>query len=647
MKKLAVWAHGSDTDAIIRKLMSLRCVSVQNTELGDGQYALTRVSADTQRGEVERKLARINDAILPLTKRSHRKKGIFPELRPVDLDRFRSDGRMERAWQTVDETCGIVTRLAENAAEQSKTELSKESLIPWLAYDENLNTGATETTSVLLGTLPILSDPAELTQALGENSAEIETVSTDKTVRYVSVICLASEEEEVTRVLTEYGFLRVTFRGVGTTAELAYEQASARAGELSAELVRLESRLTELAEQLDEIETLYDLERTTLESLRQRQKLAMTESCTVLSGWVPEEMAERVAGALDKFDCAYDMTDPSPEEEPPILLKNNGFAVNFEWVLGMYSYPKYGTFDPTFIMSIFYFMIFGLMFADVGYGLLLSAVCFLAVRFLHPGKSMERFLMMFGLCGISCIVMGVIFGAYFGDFLSYFFGDRLVITFDMLEGNGPLYFLAISLAMGAAHLIAGMGVKFAELCKKGRIWDAVFDIGSWWLIFFGLGIWLGLGMFVSGAKIPGLVVLGTGLVLLVGFAGRAERNILLRIGKGLLGIYNGVSYISDLLSYSRIMALGLAAAVIAKVINQVGFMLSENGSPVGFVFMILIFLIGHLLNMAINLLGTFVHTARLQYIEFFGKFYEDGGVPFEAAVPSEKFTTDTSAQNKN
>ena len=238
------------------------------------------------------------------------------------------------------------------------------------------------------------------------------------------------------------------------------------------------------------------------------------------------------------------------------------------------------------------------------------------------------------------MIMGVIFGSYFGDFMSYFLGDRLILTFDMLEGNGPIYFLLVSLGMGAVHLIAGMAVQFVKLCKQGKALDAIFDIGSWWLIFAGLGIAFGLGMVTEAAKLPGYICLGLGLFLLVGFAGRAEHNIILRLGKGLLGIYNGVSYVSDLLSYSRIMALGLAAAVIAKVINQIGFMLGGNGSPFGFVAMILVFVIGHIMNMAINLLGTFVHTARLQYIEFFGKFYEDGGVPFRAAAPSEKYTTD-------
>ena len=640
MKKLAVYLHRVDTDAIVRRLMSLRCVDVSATELGEGQEALDRANVDTLRGESEKRLARIADALPPLTKRSQRKKSLFPQLRHVDMDRFLSEGGSDAAWKTVDETNRIMEQIAVNNAELSKNELYIGSLAPWFGYDEKLNLTGTETSSVFLGTLPAQVDMAALGAALGETAADVETVSLEKTARYVSVVCLRSEEEETVRILSGFGFLRVNFKNTGTTARRASEQASTRSAELEAAQVRLEERLAELAGQLDAVETLYDAENTTLESLKTRQKLAETESCVVLSGWVPAERADRVTAALDKFECAYELSDPEEGEEPPVLLKNNKFATNFEWVLGMYSYPRYGTFDPTFIMSIFYFIIFGLMFADVGYGLILTVVCFLAVEVFHPKPSMQRFLTMFGYCGISCMIMGVIFGSYFGDFMSYFLGDRLILTFDMLEGNGPIYFLLVSLGMGAVHLIAGMAVQFVKLCKQGKALDAIFDIGSWWLIFAGLGIAFGLGMVTEAAKLPGYICLGLGLFLLVGFAGRAEHNIILRLGKGLLGIYNGVSYVSDLLSYSRIMALGLAAAVIAKVINQIGFMLGGNGSPFGFVAMILVFVIGHIMNMAINLLGTFVHTARLQYIEFFGKFYEDGGVPFRAAAPSEKYTTD-------
>jgi V/A-type H+-transporting ATPase subunit I len=287
------------------------------------------------------------------------------------------------------------------------------------------------------------------------------------------------------------------------------------------------------------------------------------------------------------------------------------------------------------------------MFADAGYGLVLTLACFLGVKLLKPSESMERFLKMFGYCGISCMVCGVLFGAYFGDLplaiMKNMMGipeaelpnlallgasaANVALLFDPLQN--PMAFLIVSLGIGAVHLIAGMAVKFVLLCREGHPIDAILDIGAYWLLFAGIGLLfllpsVGLWMTIGAA------------VLIVLTHGRSEKNPVMKILKGFLGLYDLISYVSDLLSYSRILALGLAAGVIAQVVNILGTM--GGPTPVGFIALVVAFVIGHLLNIAINVLGTFVHTSRLQYIEFFNKFYEDGGVPFEPALPSEKYT---------
>ena len=392
---------------------------------------------------------------------------------------------------------------------------------------------------------------------------------------------------------------------------------------------------------------LYDVEATELAATQQKQKLVATDSVALISAWIPAGREASVSAALDKFECAYDLTEPEGEDVPPVLLKNNGFATNFEWVLGMYSYPQYGRFDPTFIMSIFYFILFGIMFADFGYGLIMTAGCFAAVKILKLSKGLERSLKMFGYCGISCMIFGVLFGAYFGDlplkFMQSMLGvpaeqlpnlalipgasATLALLFDPLQN--PMGFLIFSLAAGAVHLIAGMAVNFVILCKDGKVWDAIFDIGAYWVLFAGfallvllpsIGVWVALG----------------GALFIVLTHGRSEKNPIMKLVKGLLGLYDLINYASDLLSYSRILALGLAAGIIAQVINILGTMMGPT--VIGFIVFVLVFLLGHLLNLAINVLGTFVHTSRLQYIEFFGKFYEDGGVVFEPALSSEKYT---------
>jgi len=254
---------------------------------------------------------------------------------------------------------------------------------------------------------------------------------------------------------------------------------------------------------------------------------------------------------------------------------------------------------------------------------------------------------MFGYCGISCAVFCVLFGAYFGDLplaimrnmmgipeaelpnlaLLGSSAANVAVLFDPLQN--PMGFLVVSLGIGAIHLIAGMAVKFYILCRDGHPLDAILDIGAYWLLFAGI-------VMIFLLPTAGVWVAVAAVVLIVLTHGRSEKNPVMKLLKGLLGIYDLISYVSDLLSYSRILALGLAAGVIAQVVNILGTM--GGASVGGFIGLVIAFVVGHLLNIAINVLGTFVHTSRLQYIEFFGKFYEDGGIPFEPAVPSEKYT---------
>ena len=408
-----------------------------------------------------------------------------------------------------------------------------------------------------------------------------------------------------------------------------------------------------LAGGMAELKVLYDLEMTTLTAARQKQKLAATEQCAVLEAWVPAAREAKVAAALDRLPCAYGMEDPTPEDTVPVLLQNNGYASNFEWVVGMYSYPKYGTYDPTLVMSIFYFVIFGLMFADVGYGLLLTLGGFLGPRLMkNPSPGIKRALTMFGYCGISCILLGAVFGGWFGDlpyaimtaFMGYesaaaaqaavpfFNGVTITLGGEPLSLNplvNPIPFLIISLAMGLIHIVGGMAVKFYVLCREGKILSAIFDVGSYWILFAGIGV-------VFLQKTVGLALIITGVALIVLTFGREKKGLAAKLVFGLKGLYDLISYASDLLSYSRILALGLAAGVMAQVFNLLGTL--GGVSLPGIILMLIVLPVGHGLNMAINVLGAFVHTCRLQYLEFFSKFYEDGGKPFEAALPSDRFS---------
>ena len=644
MKKLTVFAYKNETDEIVRKLVKLRCVEMRTA---DTDCELERLNCDVRRNELEGSVSDINEAMLVLNKYSKRTRSLInPKLR-VNLEKFVKDGFADNARFTVKQTLESEARRNEIKAEQARLDAQIIAATPYVSFDLALGFEGTATTSLLLGVLPFDADFTAIGKELYEAGAVSELISESLDGKFISVVLHKNDVNPVMTVLSSHGFIKANFSGIDKSASEYINDAKQKKAMLEKEYNDIGERFVALAESLGSVEILYDLEQTSLNETVEKQKLLTTETTVMIFGWIPEEREGSAKALLDRYNCAYELEAPSEEDKPPILLKNNGFAANFEWVLGMYSYPMYGKFDPTFIMSIFYFIIFGIMFADAGYGLLLVLACFLGVKILKPKESMKRFLLMFGYCGISCVIFGVLFGAYFGDFPLAFMrnilgmaeadlpdlallgstGANLAVLFDPLQN--PMGFLIFSLAVGAIHLIAGMAVKFVILCKEGQVLDAILDIGAYWLLFAGFGL-----LVLVPAVGTWVTIVAAAIIVLT--HGRAEKNIVMKILKGLLGLYDLISYASDLLSYSRILALGLAAGVIAQVVN----ILATMGGPtiVGFIALVLAFLLGHILNMAINVLGTFVHASRLQYIEFFGKFYEDGGIAFEPAVPSDKYT---------
>ena len=656
MKKLTVLASLRDADKLVRRLMRLRCVDIDSVPLGnlpDGG-TLFRYDCDTSRAEAERRCADVVEALALLDPYAIHEK---PRSRPIEAaaETFRADGRFETTRALVADVLQTRNNQIALQNEHNRMEALRCSLSPWLEYAAPLGTAETALCEVWLGALPAKTLISEADDALSGLHAGVEEVHRDKDAMYVAVLLLKEDGDAVARALAGIGFTRISFKGLPLegTAEENYKYCTRRLGELENEAQSLNDSMYRMAEQIEDVKILHDLEMTTLRAAREKQKLASTDQCAVLEAWVPAARESKVAAALDRIPCAYGMEDPAPDDDPPVLLANNGFASNFEWVVGMYSYPKYGSYDPTLVMSIYYLVIFGLMFADVGYGLLLALGGLLIPKIKRLSPGMTRAMTMFGYCGISSMIFGVVFGGWFGDLpyalmtafggfesaeaaqaaVPFFNGVTITLGGEPLSLNpliNPIPFLVISLAMGLIHIVGGMAVKFYVLCREGKPFSAVFDVASYWILFAGIGV-------VFLHKTVGLALIIAGVALIVLTYGRAKKNIFAKLIFGLKGLYDLISYASDLLSYSRILALGLAAGVMAQVFNLLGTM-AGSGLP-GILLMLVVLPIGHGLNMAINVLGTFVHTSRLQYLEFFSKFYEDGGTAFEPAVPCDKFST--------
>ncbi len=382
-------------------------------------------------------------------------------------------------------------------------------------------------------------------------------------------------------------------------------------------------------------------------------QLPQSERTFLISGYVPTKEVSKVQKALtDKYDCVVDVEELKEDEEAPVLLKNNKFASSAEGILEAFGLPGKGELDPTAIMSVFYVFLFGLMLSDAAYGAIVSIVCgILILKFPRMGKGMKTSIQLFFWCGISTLFWGIMFGGYFGDVINVvsktFFGHEVGIpAVWFVPLDEPMKLLIYSMLFGVIHLFTGLGIKGYMCLKDKKYMDFFCDVVLWYMLLVGLLIMLiPSDIFASIAQTsivfpPAVNALGKGLAIVgaIGIllmSGRANKNFGLRIALGAYDLYNVSGWLSDVLSYSRLLALGLATGVIASVVNQMG---SMGGKSVfGAIVFIFAFIVGHTFNIAINLLGAYVHTNRLQYVEFFGKFYEGGGRAFNPFKENTKY----------
>ncbi len=642
MKRLTAIVERDKCDELCRRLVWLSCVDVDVSAPDAVAELLRPTDTSKERRDIEGRIADASSAIDILSPHSTVRKKLFapkPELERESVDTERTNEALESTRRAI----GIGERESEVRAERARVAGEAEAIVPWRQYDLPLSYSGTKYTDITLGSLPEGSaSEADLEKLTDETGAVVTYSQCVDGTAYIAVMTHKSDTQSAMRYLSAIGFVKSPASAKNGTADEELAACKARLEELDEAAEKLSADADALASALPEIELYSDVERTNLTFSEAKSRMSETESTMYVSGWAPAESEREVVEALEAAGCAYELTTPDPEtDDIPVKLKNNKFAESFEPVVELYSLPKYGSYDPTFVMSIFYMILFGLMFADFGYGLIVSAVCVLGLKLMKPRGTLNKFLRMFAICGISSMFFGILLGGYLGDLpakmATGFFGAEtepdLAIWFNPI--NDPMTFLIVSIAVGAVHLVGALCVKFYVLCHTKSIWDAIFDAGSWILVFIGAGLAIVGFMMFAPLKLPGIIVLAAGYAILIATQGRAEKSIVMKIGKGLMSLYDTISYVSDLLSYSRVLSLGLASAVIGSVFNLLGTL--AGPSFFGIIIFVIAILIGHTLNIAINLLGTFVHTSRLQYIEFFGKFYESGGRAFVPLEPKLKY----------
>lgn len=622
MKHLRLLGMESEREALLKAMQDMECVEISSIDGSEEALKSGFAKPDDKALMSAQEASRAyRMALASLDRFAPEKKGMFRKRQGVSRAAFFSAESEENA-RTAAETINKDTRrLGEIESERTKNGALRATLAPWLTVDAPLG-GADGALAVFFGTagLNVTDDALKALADSLDGLLTWQQASSDRSLRYLLVMCHGSVKERALSALRDLGFSTVSFRGMTGTAKENDKALAENLAALEKERQEIEQRIAGLGGKREALLEASDRAAIALRREEAKSRLVGTDKVFLLEGWLPADRCAEIEKTLEPFTCAIETREPTEDEYPqvPVQLKNNKLTQPLNMVTEMYSLPAYGTLDPNPLMAPFFILFYGIMMADMGYGLLMMiASVIISKKYRPKGTSGELFSLL-GLCGISTFIMGALTGGFFGDFLTQLVAIvspgtvfALPKLFDPLDDLTMI--LIGSMALGMVQIVTGMAISLIEKCKRKKFLDAFFEEITWWTVFIGIAL-LALG---KGAAV---LYVGCALVLLGPIVqGKGWGKL-----TGVFGsLYNHVTgYFGDILSYTRLMALMLAGSVIAQVFNMLAAM---PGNVIAF---IIISMLGNAMNFGLNLLGCYVHDLRLQCLEFFNKFYVDGGKPF-------------------
>lgn len=511
----------------------------------------------------------------------------------------------------------------------TKLEGEIEVLTPWQALDisfEALN--ELETVSSFVGSISKQYEE-QLTEALGTEYVEI--ISRGNNDTNILVVSLNERRDEVLNILRGFGFS--SFKSeLNEVPKVAITNYAHEIEELKSKTFFVKEEVASFEEDYKKMKLVYDYLMNAVLRYKASNNFLRTTNTVTIQGWCEVEKNDELQKICkevlnDEYYISFEEVKEEEVEVVPVKLKNGLPSKTFESVTEMYSLPKYNELDPTPLLVPFYLIFFGMMVADVGYGLTMFAVAFCAIKFLKLDKKNQDFARFFLYLSIPTTIIGLIYGSFFGDAV------KIPGLISPTEDVNTL--LVASLVFGVVQIFFGLGIKAYALIKSGKPKDALYDSGSWLITLISIGLlagsmMLGWSPIIKYISIAGMAV---GMIIIVLTGGRAEKTKGAQIGQGLYALYGITGYIGDLVSYTRLMALGLAGGCIASALN----LLMQSLTGFWVILIPVVFILAHVFNLLLSLLGAYVHTARLQYVEYFSKFYEGGGKAFTPFKASEKY----------
>jgi len=683
MKRIEVIALQSAAKSIIEFLQRTGVVEIsQRPDVGNPDDSgagdsLIQLHTHASITQFDKTLQLVNTSLAVLHEYAPLKKSMlanFKGRRELSLSEFSERShKVEETLHKAREITALSKKIEAAHVVVSHTRSQLEAMLPWENLDIPMQFAGTTHTAAIIGSLPALYTEDSLLAALIDtagtdndsdssvsndkvlpaqkhkdvdvsNSTEVPTdefppvsihiISFSREITCIVVLCLRSDEALIRSNLRKIGF-SVHSDPTKHPPAVRIARFRNRINDAQAEITNTKLLLTGHKNERDSLEFLSDYYLMRKEKYETLGKLRFSRKTFVLEGFIPEKDIAQLEENMNRnFIVSITTDDPGEDENVPVALKNNPLVSPVEDIVQAYSMPSRNDVDPNPVMAFFYYLFFGMMLSDAGYGVIIVIATFAILRFLKPEGNMKRNIQKFMLCGLSTIFWGALFGSWFGNIVyvvsTTFLGRNITLAplwFDPV--NEPLKLLILSLILGFVHIMVGLALKFYNMCRHGELIDALMDIGLWWVVFAGIGASI-INMVVSVTfplQTIGLWVAAAGGLGLVLTQGRSSKSIAGKIMGGIASLYSITGYFSDILSYSRLMALGLVTGIIGTVVNTIGSI--SGGGVGGAIIFIPIFLGGHAINIGLNALGAYVHGNRLEYVEFFSKFYEGGGKAFK------------------
>ena len=657
MKRLTLLAMNADKENIYDALVRTNCVQLKRSADID---SLSSVDMSSEREAVLAKIARVEDCIRYVSqvatafnvthKRDKDAKVTLPKnsfSRPkaeIDFDYFLSFGQnAEQIEQSLANLSNLKDEVAQLRSLKATKQLDYDKLSLYRALPHPTTWYKdTEFATVQLSQLP----SSELTNlhalASRYEMVDCQVIDSNKSTSLVVVIAHKSESAFFDEA-TALGLVKCNLVS-DVLPRVSMEDIERQINGIDEQLHAIDKQIANYASQLAEWKVYVDYLELCDKKLAADGDLQRSASTFVLEGFCPAESEDKVADSIRAVteDIVLTFYEIGDEEFAPTLTRNNKLTKQFEFVTNSYSVPDYHEVDPNPVMSVFYFIIFGLMVADIGYGLLLLLVGIFAAVAIKQQTGLKTMLQLFGICGISAIAVGALFGSFF----SYALYDGIIPD----PGQYPMVMMILSLMFGIIHIVAGVGCKMAVCIKHKKHAVAWLTEFPWMIVFVALILAI-FNMALDMAayepyevlrlpdmvsKISLYVCLGALVVALI-FAGLGTKGFLGKIIKSFSGAYGIINYFSDVMSYIRVFGLMLSSAIMGQVVNQLGGMVMSGGG-VGYALAAIVLVVAHLFNLVMGVLSVYIHNGRLQYVEFFGKFYTGDGALFVPFGSDTKYT---------